>query len=195
MITIGVDYSISGPAVCVHEGDEWSIDNCTIHFMTTVKKNTGEYFDGAIVGTHLDAKAEKGMYPQERYLIRARWVEEIFRYAVDPSRDNYFAIESYSLNSKGKIDAIIENASAMKTLLFLERGVEFTAYPPTTLKKFATGSGKADKEKMILQFTKDTGWDIHEALTPDIKFGSGPAADAVDAYYTCKKKFEEAANV
>ena len=30
MRVAGVDYSLSSPAICVHEGEEWSYDNCTI---------------------------------------------------------------------------------------------------------------------------------------------------------------------
>jgi hypothetical protein len=199
MIIIGIDYSINGPAVCVHKGPEWDINNCTIHFMTTVKKNATEYFDGQVIGTHLDVKAEKFMYPQERYFIRTDWVSKIITTNMwfnphveeDEATKTHFAIEGYSLNSKGKIDAIIENAATLKALLYIADGIKFTMYPPTTLKKFATGKGNCDKEKMIRQFELETGWKIHDIITPDKQFGTSPVSDIVDAYFVCKKKFED----
>lgn len=157
--------------------------------MTTVKKSALQYFDGAVVGEYLNANVEKGMYPQQRYLIRAEWVSTILQRLGGAGLA--IVIEGYSLNSKGKIDSIIENASTLKTLLYLERGVELTMYPPATIKKFASGKGNADKEKMILSFIEETGWDIHEVMTPDKQFGSSPVADIVDSYYVCKQKFYE----
>ena len=194
MIIVGIDYSINGPAVCVHEGDEWSIDNCTIHFMSTVKKHCVEFFNGQVKGTYLSTKTEKDMYPQKRYLVRARWVYDILGRLRYLPLFTYHAIEGYSLNSKGKIDSIIENASTLKTYLYLGDSTELTMYPPTTIKKFASGKGNADKEKMILQFIKETGWDIHDIMTPDVKFGSGPVEDIVDSYFVAKMKFEEVKN-
>ena len=34
----GVDYSLSSPAICVHEGEEWDYNNCTFCYYVKQKK-------------------------------------------------------------------------------------------------------------------------------------------------------------
>jgi hypothetical protein len=38
MKVAGVDYSLSSPAICVHEGEEWSYGNCTFYYYVKQKK-------------------------------------------------------------------------------------------------------------------------------------------------------------
>ena len=40
MRVAGVDYSLSSPAICVHEGEEWSYDNCTFYYYVIVSQGT-----------------------------------------------------------------------------------------------------------------------------------------------------------
>ena len=38
MIIAGIDYSMSSPAICIHQGDEWSFSNCSFYYLTNKKK-------------------------------------------------------------------------------------------------------------------------------------------------------------
>ena len=59
---------------------------------------------------------------------------------------------------------------------------------PTTIKKFATGKGNANKEKLYDAFVEETGIDIRKTL--DISNKSwNPVSDIVDAYYIAKYGF------
>ena len=39
---IGIDYSLSSPAICVCRGD-FKFDNCKIYYLTNVKKYEGDF--------------------------------------------------------------------------------------------------------------------------------------------------------
>lgn len=70
--------------------------------------------------------------------------EQIFRIA-DEHRPDILVVESPSLGSSGR---------ATRTLPFLlgmilSAFTEFQHVPPSTLKKYATGSGNADKDQMV----------------------------------------------
>jgi Holliday junction resolvasome RuvABC endonuclease subunit len=60
---------------------------------------------------------------------------------------------------------------------------------PSVIKKFATGKGNADKQKMYEQFTKDTNTNLMKAF--DIPTLNNPITDIVDAYYIAKKGYYE----
>ena len=45
--TIGIDYSLSSPAICVCRG-EFKLDNCKIYYLTNVKKYEGNYCNGIL---------------------------------------------------------------------------------------------------------------------------------------------------
>ena len=58
--------------------------------------------------------------------------------------------------------------------------------PPTVLKKFATGKGNSDKEKMHEAFVGQFGVDLRRAMTPlNTKVGN-PVSDIVDAIFLCR---------
>jgi len=194
MITVGIDYSITGPALCIHTGEEWSIENCTFSYLTGVKKNEGYYFDSQVLGmTNGDKAGWEG--PLDRYWYRADWVIECIASTMilNPGEEVEVAMEGFSFNSKGKIDSIIENATVLK--IHLHEEVKYPEiYPPATIKKFATGKGNALKEGMFAAFLDETGWDLHEVITPDKKKIDSPVSDIVDAYYICKLHHEEIMN-
>lgn len=60
----------------------------------------------------------------------------------------FAALEGYSYASVGKVFELGEVGGVIKCLL-TERDIPYISIPPTTLKKFATGTGSADKEKML----------------------------------------------
>ena len=65
-------------------------------------------------------------------------------------------------------------------------GIPLEVVPPTTIKKFATGKGNADKTMMHKSFIEETGIDLKTTITPDKKEVDNPVSDIVDSYYICK---------
>ena len=43
--TIGIDYSLSSPAICVCKGS-FKLSNCKIYYLTNVKKYEGNFYNG-----------------------------------------------------------------------------------------------------------------------------------------------------
>ena len=48
---VGIDYSMTSPAICVGEG---TFTSCRIQFLTPTKKFAKSYLDGKIKGSHLE---------------------------------------------------------------------------------------------------------------------------------------------
>jgi crossover junction endodeoxyribonuclease RuvC len=92
-------------------------------------------------------------------------------------------MEGYSYGSKGVVFHIGELTGLLKHKLWL-MNIGFEVTPPSSIKKFATGKGNANKAVMNEWFVKKTGFDIRGALSLSPKMES-PAADVVDAYFAC----------
>ena len=60
--------------------------------------------------------------------------------------------------------------------------IEYHIVPPTTLKKYATGKGNADKLMMYEAFVNKTGIDPRKILNSQSKLSS-PFTDIADSYW------------
>ncbi|MGA0152576.1 MAG: hypothetical protein ACO3LG_02925, partial [Ilumatobacteraceae bacterium] len=79
---------------------------------------------------------------------------------------------------------IAENCGLLKYLLWKE-GYKYTTAAPTVIKKYATGKGNADKQKMYEAFYENTQLDLISIFSKTGRLTS-PVTDIVDAYYlTC----------
>lgn len=67
-------------------------------------------------------------------------------------------IEGYAFSFKGSGTVLIEIGTIIRYFLYQE-GYEYTEVSPTTLKKFATGTGTAQKDLMIKEVYKKWGYD------------------------------------
>jgi Holliday junction resolvasome RuvABC endonuclease subunit len=85
---------------------------------------------------------------------------------------------------------IAENTALLKWKMW-ERGINVEIVPPTALKKWATGKGNADKDRMHDAFQKETGVNLWKIMTPDKKNVESPTADIVDAWALCKWGWNE----
>ena len=98
---IGIDYSLSSPAICVCRGD-FKFDNCKIYYLTNVKKYEGDF--GNINGRlHLPYTTE-----QQRHDQISNWALSI----IDTTIGNIF-IEGYSYGSKGLVFNLAENMGTL----------------------------------------------------------------------------------
>ena len=169
--TIGIDYSLSSPAICVCRG-AFKFENCKIYYLTNVKKYEGNF--GNINGRlHLPYTTE-----QQRHDQISDWALSI----IDTAIGNIF-IEGYSFGSKGLVFNLAENMGTLKHKLYV-LNKRFQSIVPGQIKKNATGKGNADKLKMYEQFVKDTNIDLVKEFE-QTKLNN-PVTDIVDSYYIAK---------
>lgn len=182
MTAVGIDYSLTCPCVCVSKDKTFS--NSSFYFLTDRKAVTGK--QNNILGeTH-----DEYLTDQQRYENIANWVLDIL---LNLNKDEiYIMIEDYSFGSKGKVFNLAENCGLLKYILY-KNNYRFFTVPPTVVKKFATGKGNANKEKMYEAFVNETGLDLHSTLSPTTKLGS-PSTDIVDAWYIARYMIEQVEN-
>ncbi len=137
MRTIGIDYSMTSPSICVHYGEEWSIRNCQFYFLTDRPKLEGKtnQFNGTLHPIH--------SCEEQRYDNISNWAMSI----IQPVDANRIVLEGYSFGSTGRVFHIAENIGLLKHKMW-EAKFKFDVIAPTAIKKFATGKGNANKEKM-----------------------------------------------
>lgn len=174
MRVYGIDYSMTSPAVCILSDGEWSI-----RFLTQTEKHLKHYtFDTPLGKIEVAGDSYKDYSSQEeRFDNISEWLMACLD---DPEAK--VVIEDYAMGAKGRVFNIAENCGLLKHKLWKE-GFKFATVPPTVLKKFATGKGNADKNKMHSQFVLDTGIDLMKEMTPNAKDAGNPVSDVVDAFY------------
>ena len=176
MRTVGIDYSLSSPCICIHDGPAFSISNCSFHYLTSTKKHEGVWTQQDV-----DINGNLHLYftsDEQRYAAITKWVLELLK------EGDVICIEGYSMASTGRVFNIAENAGLLKHYLWKHK-FEFSVVPPTVIKKFATGKGNANKEKLQESFIEETGVNIKQILNMTEKQWN-PSSDIIDAYYLCK---------
>lgn len=176
-IICGIDFSLTSPAITVHEGDEWSYDRCTFYFLKAKNPFWSNKYRGKTYPNWTSA--------QQRYQRLTEWTLKIMQ---DHKVEKAY-IEDYAFAAKGLVFNIAENTGLMKYGLYASQ-IPFDLFAPTAIKKFATGKGNAGKSDMIEAFKKDTGISIYEAI--GVKdTNSSPSSDIVDSYWICKYGLEQ----
>lgn len=178
---IGIDYSMTSPAICFLA--DGKIPEFT--YWTTKRKFECKIeTDGHITEGKLFSN--KDLADEERYDLLA---EEIVTKSLWywPQR---IILEDYSFGSTGRATFNIgENVGVLKNR-FHHNGVKLEKVAPTTVKKFATGKGNANKEAMQEAFINETGIDFKKVLgQTDSQWN--PSSDLIDAYYIAKYAKEE----
>jgi len=171
--TIGIDYSLSCPAMCIMTAP--NIANCAFYFLTVHKRMVGT------VDRYVGYEHKEYYTEQERYDNIAEFF--LNKIPIHPKPPNIF-IEDYSFGSKGRVFHIAENTGLLKYKLW-EVGLKFETIPPTVIKKFAYGKGNADKQKMYDAFVEETGVKLIPTFSKTGKLDS-PVTDIVDSYYIAK---------
>jgi Holliday junction resolvasome RuvABC endonuclease subunit len=183
MIHIGIDYSMTCPAVCIFSGEDTTDpDNFEFHYLAPNKKYEGSFENGFITGWMQPTFTSQ----EERFDKISEWVLMLLTNAGGHEKglnsDFNVTIEGYSMGSKGKVFHIAENAGLLKHKLY-KKHIAFDTPAPTTVKKFATGKGNANKERMYECFEAETGWDLESLL--GCNRDKNPISDIVDSYYMC----------
>ena len=184
MIIAGIDYSLRGPSICVYHGkeleDKFSFDNCSFHYLTDIKKYAKTFLNNIHGESFSEVEGDLSRYDS----ISGWACDTILKYGC-----KQVALEGYSYGSKGKVFHIAENTGVLK-YKFFQYSIPIDIIAPTTIKKFATGKGNADKEKMHTSFLNETGKNLKKIITPLKKKVSNPVSDIVDSYYVCKSFYK-----
>ena len=168
---IGIDYSLTSPAVCVN-GKKF-------YYLTNKKKRQVKINENIIGYAH-----KEWTDPIQRFTYISDFVFDILFTINNP----IIFIEGYSFGSKGQgLFQIAENCGILKYRL-LEKGYDYNTVVPSVVKKGATGKGNADKDKMYEAFVKETKIDLKKLFDTD-KVGN-PISDIVDSYFIQKVGYE-----
>jgi len=188
LIVAGIDYSITSPSMCVFEGEQWSIDCCSFYVSTTDNKwglikwdmfasnKDFVYWHKNLDSSYLNAHRFDNLASYYNDVVKYRGIEHL-------------AMEDYAFAAKGLVFNIAECTGLLKQHFWMAN-IEFSLYKPTEVKKFATGKGNANKEKMVEAFVEDSGFDIFCFFGTDSIKGN-PITDIADSYWICKKKWSD----
>ena len=166
MTKVGIDYSMTSPAICIGDG---TFSDCRIRYLTPTKKFAQSYFDGKIVGTHYETWVSN----ESRYDFISSWI-----LAQVPLYSDVI-LEGYAFAAKGQVFNIAENTGLLKHKLF-KNNIHPQIVSPGEIKKWSTGKGNASKTEMYQAFVDQTG--IELAPVMDCNPESNPLSDVVDAF-------------
>ncbi len=181
----GIDYSLTSPAICVYKdenGGHFDFDRCMLHYLSN---NERQQQLTARCGVD-NLKAEP--YPEwqseeERHEKLATWAYNIVQGCEEVFLEGY----AFATSAQAGVRSIAENTGLLKHKMWKNK-ITFKTYPPTVIKKFATGKGNANKEVMYEAFCDEllTPTDLKELLTPKATKVKNPISDIVDAYFIAK---------
>lgn len=184
---VGIDYSMTSPAICVCSGD-FKYENCKFIFVTGTKKYAqifNEQIEGISAISYKNNIERFANLSELTYdFIFSSWPDD------EDSSDVSIGLEGYAFGAKGQVFNIGENTGILKHRLTYIEDWNIDVHAPTVVKKFATGRGNATKEDMYEAFTKETGVNLGDILnqstSPKV---SSPINDIVDSYYIAKLQY------
>lgn len=174
---VGIDYSMSSPSICVHVGTEWSFNNCKFYFLTN-KKKCQLHHKQFLGSPHIDFSSQ-----EERFDSIASWAISHIPYGAQ------VYIEGYAFAAKGVVFNIAENTGVLKHKLYVRDQNTINIVAPSSVKKYATTKGNADKMMMYEHFVDETQFDI--SATIHCNEGDSPMSDIVDSYFIAKYAFHQ----
>lgn len=183
---IGIDYSMTSPAVCVGQ-IPFSYDTCKFMFITRNKKFEGNHTPN-IVGLPLYEFKDN----LERFTrladITIDWIisQSSTIWQLTGVTPNSIGIEGYAFGAKGQVFNIGENTGILKYKLAEKISDDITVFAPSEIKKFATGKGNANKELMYEAFVDETRDNLAQLFEFDPYAGQSPVSDIIDSYYIAK---------
>jgi hypothetical protein len=182
----GIDYSITSPAICVYteeeDGGHFDFDRCVFYYLSNTEKQRQLAAGSGLSNINTE------VYPkwdteEERHELLTTWAHGI----IQSCQEVY--LEGYAFASSGKsyVRSVAENTGLLKNRMWKNR-IPFKTYPPTVIKKFATGKGNANKDVMYDHFITEllTPPNLKEILTPKSKKIISPVSDIVDSYFIAK---------
>lgn len=179
MIICGIDYSISSPSLCVFKKDNDISKFENFHFFN-LNSNEKEVEHLNLFKNISSSLHDKNYINNEdRFdIISNHFIKIIESF----NTESIIGIEGYSFGSKnGMVFQIAENTSILKHKIF-KSGKQFTIYSPSTVKKFFTGKGTANKIEMYDEFLKKYNVDFARS---EAKRKISPYSDIIDSMAIC----------
>ena len=182
----GIDYSLTSPAVCIYteenDGGYFDFGRCVLHYLSNTKGQqqlaAGCGLDNIKASPYPEWKTE-----EERHEYLSDWAYKLIQGCKE------VFIEGYAFATVGKshVRSVAEGTELLKHKMWKMK-IPFTIFPPTVIKKHATGKGNADKQLMYNAFCDEllTPTDLQERLTPKAKKVTSPISDIVDSYFIAK---------
>ena len=181
----GIDYSLTSPAICVYKdenGGHFDFDRCVFYYLSNTEKQRQSAarcgLDNLRAEPYPEWKSE-----EERHEKLATWAYNI----VQGSEEVFLEGYAFATSAQAGVRSIAENTGLLKHKMWKNK-IPFKPYPPTVIKKFATGKGNSNKELMYEAFVDEllTPIDLKELLTPKAKKVISPISDIVDSYFITK---------
>jgi Holliday junction resolvasome RuvABC endonuclease subunit len=178
-VIAGIDYSFNSPSVCIHDGNVWSVNNCTFYYLT--QKNKFLIHTDQVRGTLY----EDFQTQQQRFDNLSNWaMKNMLSHGATA-----IGLEGYSYGSTGsRLFEIGENTGLLKYKMW-KASLDFEVYAPTSVKKFACGKGNANKERLWEAFLEETGLNLFHLIGQEVGKVWNPVSDMVDAYFMAKYRF------
>ena len=181
----GIDYSLTSPAICVYKdenGGHFDFDRCVFHYLSNNEKQQQLAAGTGLKNLRVDSYPE-WQSEEERHEKLATWAYNIVQGCEEVFLEGY----AFATSVQAGVRSMAENTGLLKHKMWKNK-LKFQTYPPTVLKKFATGKGNSNKEKMYEAFVDEllTPTDLKEQLTPKAKKIINPISDIVDSYFIAK---------
>ena len=181
----GIDYSLTSPAICVYKdenGGHFDFDRCVFHYLSNNEKQQQLAARTGLKNLRVDSYPE-WQSEEERHEKLATWAYNIVQGCEEVFLEGY----AFATSVQAGVRSMAENTGLLKHKMWKNK-LKFQTYPPTVIKKFATGKGNSNKEKMYEAFVDEllTPTDLKEQLTPKAKKVTSPISDIVDAYFIAK---------
>ena len=117
--------------------------------------------DGKVEKLH-----EEEVCSKKKGLARAMEIADRVNEQIETWKPDEIAVEGYSFGSKFTLVILVEVGTVVRMVLHMH-GRRWLDVPPTSLKKFVTGSGKGEKDKIMLELYKRWGLDPASNNTGD----------------------------
>ena len=181
----GIDYSLTSPAICVYkEKDDgfFDFDRCMLYYLSNNEKQQ-QLSSRCGVSNLIAERYPEWETEEERHDALSSWVMLLIQGCSEVFIEGY----AFATSAQAGVRSIAENTGLLKHKMWKQK-MSFKTYPPTVIKKFATGKGNANKELMYDAFVGEllTPTDLKERLTPRAKKVINPISDIVDAYFIAK---------
>jgi len=181
----GIDYSLTSPAICVYkeeDGGYFDFDRCMLYYLSNNKRQQ-QLAAGCGVSNIIAEPYPEWETEEERHDVLSSWVISLVQECSEVFIEGY----AFATSAQAGVRSIAENTGLLKHKMWKQK-MSFKSYPPTVIKKFATGKGNANKELMYEAFVGEllTPTDLKERLTPRAKKVINPISDIVDAYFIAK---------
>ena len=185
----GIDYSLTSPAICVYKDENdrhFDFDGCVFHYLSNNEKQRQLAARSGLENIRTEPYPE-WKSEEERHEKLATWAYNIVQGCEEVFLEGY----AFATSAQAGVRSIAENTGLLQHKMWKSK-ISFKTYPPTVIKKFATGKGNSNKEKMYEAFVDEllTPTDLKERLTPKAKKIINPISDIVDSYFIAKAGVE-----